>query len=369
LNFETELQKIKSKNLYRIPQTPMGIDLASNDYLGLRRNPEIINAFKEGIDRYGMGSGSSRLVSGHRDVIDQWENVFAEFVGMESSLWVANGFIANLGLLDTLSDLKTNIFTDRLNHGSILDGIRISGAKKKYYNHLDMDHLESLLHKSDSKQNIIITESVFSMDGDSPDLEKLIHLKKKYNAILILDEAHALGIFGNHGSGLSRDENYLHPKLSSEIDFKVFTMGKSLGLEGGLIATTKSAKEFLINKMRSFIFSTGPIPAIASAAIKSLEILGSMDQQRIQIKKMASKLRQSLVSKSIQTIPGNSQIIPILMNNEEEAISEMLRLRNLGFDIKAIRPPTVIQSRLRSSIHADLREEDLDHFIQSISLR
>lgn len=364
MNFEEELQKIKNKNLYRSPQTPLGIDLASNDYLGLKNHKDIIDSFQSGLVEYGMGSGASRLVSGHRSIIDDWEKGFAEFVGMESALWVANGFIANLGLLDTLADSRTTIFTDRLNHASILDGIRISGAKKKYYNHLDLDHLESLLKNTQSKQKIIISETVFSMDGDTPDLDRLVALKLKYDALLILDEAHAFGIFGKEGSGLSRDDKFMNLKLNSHIDFKVYTMGKSLGLEGGMITSSKLAKEFLINKMRSFIFSTGPIPAIAKAALKSLEILRSMDSERARILAMANKLRSDISLKSIPTIPGNSQIIPILMDSEEKAISEMMRFRNLGFDIKAIRPPTVIQSRLRCSIHGDLTWDQLNRFSQ-----
>ncbi|BDA79914.1 8-amino-7-oxononanoate synthase [Leptospira kobayashii] len=367
---EEEMKSIRAKNLYRQCKVTDGIDFCSNDYLGLSKNRDIVHAFKEALDTDTVGSTAARLVRGHRQTMEDWENEFSSFVHSGASLTVANGFIANFGLIDTIADSRTIIFTDRLNHASILDGIRISGAIKKYYNHLDLDHLEEQLIKaassedSKSKKKIIVSESLFSMDGDKPNLQRLVFLKKKYNAILILDEAHSFGIFGKGGRGMAFAD--LNQEEIESIDYRIYTLGKSLGLEGGIIATTKLGREHLVNRMRSFIFSTASLPAIYTAALKSLSILRDMDEERIHLLHIADILRRNLLENGFSISPSVSHIVPILMESEEQALCYSEELKKKGLDVRAIRPPTVPTPRLRVSLNATIREEDIQNLVSSL---
>jgi len=350
---DKELQKRNERSLLRELKTSKGKDFCSNDYLGLANHPKILEAMHEGINHLGLGSTASRLVRGHYQVFNDLEDVICEITQTISSLFVANGFVANLGLIDALSDSRTQIFTDRLNHASILDGIRIAGSKKIYFNHLDYDDLEAKLKKSnldDSK--IIIAESIYSMDGDRSDVKKLVDLKIKYNACLILDETHAFGVEGRKGSGLGT--------AYSEIDFRIFTLGKALGLEGGIIAcNTSKARDYLINCMRSFVFSTAPMPAIAYAGITALHLMSNMDREREHLAKVGILLREGLQAKSFQTGNSTSQIVPVLLNSEEEALAMADKFQKQGFDLRAIRPPTVPTPRIRISLHSNHTEFDV----------
>ncbi|TGN07001.1 aminotransferase class I/II-fold pyridoxal phosphate-dependent enzyme [Leptospira ilyithenensis] len=367
---EKEMESIRAKNLYRRCKVTYGIDFCSNDYLGLSGHPGLVSAFKEALDTDTVGSTAARLVRGHRQTMDDWENEFSSFVHSEASLTVANGFIANFGLIDTIADSRTVIFTDRLNHASILDGIRISGAIKKYYNHLNLDHLEEQLAKvtssedSKSKKKIIVSESLFSMDGDKPDLQRLVALKRKYNAVLILDEAHSFGIFGKDGRGLAFAD--LSEEEIESIDYRIYTLGKSLGLEGGIIATTKLGREHLVNRMRSFIFSTASLPAIYTAALKSLSLLRDMDKERVHLLRVADILRTKLSENGFSISPSVSHIVPILMESEQQALYYSEELRKKGLDVRAIRPPTVPTPRLRVSLNATIREGDIQNLVNSL---
>lgn len=362
-----EISKLKSKNLYRNLKAPEGLDFSSNDYLCLSKNPKILKELKKGIELFGAGSTASRLIRGHRTVFDEVEFEFARFVGSESAIFLSNGFVSNLGLIDAIGNTKTLIFTDRLNHASILDGIRISGGQKKYFNHKDLDHLSSQLKKSDhSKPKIIISETIFSMDGDVADVKELINLKKEYNATLILDEAHALGVFGVQGSGISKMENYLEKEELSEIDFRVYTGGKAMGLEGAFIACSEISREFLINKMRTFIFSTAPMPCIAFTLKKSIQLIKDMENERERILSNASLLRENLKTMGFDTLQTHSQIIPVIMENEIEALNLSQFLFSRGYDIRAIRPPTVKQARLRISINSKIKKKDIYKLLETI---
>ncbi len=364
--FESELENIRKKNLYRTLSLPHSRDFSSNDYLNLSKHPEIIQSFKEGIDNYGLGSTASRLIRGHRDSFENAEKNFAEWVGSETSLLVSNGYIANLGLIDSIADQRTVIFTDRLNHASILDGIRISGAVKKYYNHKDISHLKSLLEKTDTKlKKIIISETLFSMNGDISPIEELIELKQKFGCLLILDEAHALGVFGDKGAGMSADKK-IFPKVRVEnIDVRIFTGGKSLGLEGAFIACSMTLKEYLINKMRPFIFSTAMMPAISHALSTSIQVAKNMDKEREIILSNAKFLRDSLKEKEHNVLESQSQIIPVIFDSEEKVLKKSFELKKKNFDIRAIRPPTVKEPRLRISINSGIERSDLEELISN----
>ncbi len=363
---QKELDAIKRKNRYRSLRLPSGIDLSSNDYLCLSKNAKVISALKEGLDIFGAGSGASRLIRGHRDIFERVESQFAAWVGSETSLFLANGFAANLGLVDALSDPRTIIFTDRLNHASILDGIRISGAVRKYYNHRDMNHLRELLQKSDSKsKKIIVSETVFSMDGDLAFVAELIQLKKEFDTCLILDEAHALGVFGEKGAGVAcMSANF----TLSDINFRIYTGGKSLGLEGAFIACSNLSKEYLINTMRTFIFSTAPMPAIAFALKVSIDLAKEMEQARKEILENANLLRNGLREIGLETLQSESQIVPVVLYEEEKALETAQLLQEKGFDIRAIRPPTVKESRLRISVNANTSKDNIFQILDCLKI-
>jgi 8-amino-7-oxononanoate synthase len=358
---ETELELIKKKHRWRNLSPPCGIDLSSNDYLGLSTHPILIQKFIEGIQTYGVGSTASRLIRGHRDIFEKAEEEFSNWIEGESALFLANGFLANLGLMDVLGSIPSKFFCDRLNHASILDGIRLSGAEVKYYKHRNYEDLENLLKReSYGTAKVIVSETVFSMDGDLADLVKLIELKKKYNACLVLDEAHALGVFGKQGEGLSK-----HVEINlNEIDFRVFTCGKALGLEGAFIVCSKKVKQLLINKLRTFIFSTAPIPAIAYAVCTAIELVKEMQEERKKIFYLSNFFREQLKFLGLDCLDSNSQIIPILTGDEANTMELATKLQTSGFDIRGIRPPTVKKSRLRVSINSKLNQTDLEKVIE-----
>ncbi|MGJ4751011.1 aminotransferase class I/II-fold pyridoxal phosphate-dependent enzyme [Leptospira kmetyi] len=355
------LKSLQKDFLFRSLEIPSGVDLSSNDYLALTKHPKIIESLKTGLDLYGSGSGASRLVSGHRDSFEIAERTCAEWTGTETALWVANGYAANLGLVSCIANAKTEIFPDRLNHASILDGVRLSGAEKTYYKHLNLNHLEELLQKSKRKEKLIVSETVFSMDGDLAPIEDLLYLKKKYDATLLLDDAHGIGVFGQKGEG--RVSQLLGPDKIKEVDFITYTAGKSLGLEGAWIGTSGTGKDFLINKMRTFIYSTAPMPAIAHAVPTSVEIIKSMQTQRENLLKKADRFRSLLETKNYPKTTSASQIVPVLFSSEESVLNAAELCRKNGLYVKAIRPPTVNVPRLRISIHSDTSESILEKLI------
>lgn len=369
---QKKLDSIHEKQLFRETRIYQGIDFCSNDYMGLATNPSMLDFFQSQKDIYPFGSTASRLVRGNSASMDRFEREFANFVEGEAALLVSTGFTANFGLLDSIAGPDCYVFTDRLNHASILDGIRISGAKKKYYNHLDLIHLRSLLEKVDledpsrNKKRIVVTESLFSMDGDSPDLESLLALKNEFGFVLVLDEAHAFGIYGPMGKGLVfRDLD--HKEIQS-IDYRVYTLGKSLGLEGGIIVTKRIGRDHLVNVMRSFIFSTAPLPMVSELASFALSLLGSMDKERKNLLTMAEELKQSLKQNGFLITNSTSHIIPLLLETEKEALFYAASLQEAGLDVRAIRPPTVPTPRLRISLNTKLNIKNIHRLVKELVL-
>ncbi|MCW7461688.1 aminotransferase class I/II-fold pyridoxal phosphate-dependent enzyme [Leptospira limi] len=367
---QKKLESIKEKQLFRETKTYHGIDFCSNDYMGLATNSRMLEYYRSLTDLYPFGSTASRLVRGNYDSMDLFETEFANFVNGEAALLVSNGFVANLGLIDSIAAPNCYVFTDRLNHASILDGIRISGAKKKYYNHLDLQHLQTLLNKANAEdpnqkhKRIVVTESLFSMDGDSPDFSKLLTLKKQYGFVLIVDEAHALGVYGKEGKGiLFRD---LPPEDIQSIDYRVYTLGKSFGLEGGIIVTKQMGRDHLVNVMRPFIFSTAPLPIISKLAMYALDLLRSMETERFHLFELTRELKQSLQTNGFMITNTESHIIPLLLSSEKESLYYAKRLQEMGLDVRAIRPPTVPTPRLRISLNAKLTREDTNSLVSAL---
>ncbi|MCT8333488.1 8-amino-7-oxononanoate synthase [Leptospira sp. 85282-16] len=369
---QKKLNSIHEKQLFRETKVYQGIDFCSNDYMGLTSNPRMLEFFQSRKDIYPFGSTASRLVRGNTNSMDRFESEFADFVEGEAALLVSTGFTANFGLLDSIAAPDCFVFTDRLNHASILDGIRISGAKKKYYSHLDLNHLRNLLVKADSEdpnhkhRRIVVTETLFSMDGDSPDLKTLLSLKKEFGFVLVLDEAHTLGIYGPSGKGLVfRDLTY--SEIQS-IDYRVYTLGKSLGLEGGIIVTKKIGRDHLVNVMRPFIFSTAPLPMISELASFALSLLCSMDKERETLLALAKILKNSLEENGFVLTNSTSHIIPVLLTTEKEALFFANSLQERGLDVRAIRPPTVSTPRLRISLNAKLSLPDIQLLVKELVL-
>ncbi|EOQ97399.1 putative 8-amino-7-oxononanoate synthase [Leptospira wolbachii serovar Codice str. CDC] len=369
---QKKLDTIREKQLFRETRSYQGIDFCSNDYMGLATNPSMLEFFQSKKEIYPFGSTASRLVRGNSTSMEQFESEFASFVEGEAALLVSTGFTANFGLLDSIAAPDCYVFTDRLNHASILDGIRISGAQKKYYNHLDLNHLRSLLEKADvedstgKKKRIVVTESLFSMDGDSPDLKTLLSLKKEFGFVLVLDEAHAFGVYGPMGKGLVFQD--LSSSEIQSIDYRVYTLGKSLGLEGGIIVTKKMGRDHLVNVMRSFIFSTAPLPMISKLASFALSLLRSMDKERENLLAMAKELKDSLKQNGFLITNSTSHIVPILLDTEKQSLFYAAYLQDAGLDVRAIRPPTVPTPRLRLSLNAKLRLEDIHHLVKELVL-
>ncbi len=359
--FTTDVQKflvhLESTHRVRTLKSPPGnlVDLCSNDYLCLSKDHRLTAALKAGIDLYGAGSTASRLVSGHRDVFTQLEAAYAAWVGSEDGLFFANGYAANVGSLSAIMDGSYAAFADRLSHASLMDGIRLSGARKVYFQHNDLNHLEELLKKAPERRRMIVTESLFSMDGDFAPISDFVLLAQKYSALLYVDDAHALGVYGNAGSG-----------LSTGADFRVGTFGKALGLEGAVVATSALAKKYLLHTARTFVFSTAPLPAIAHAALTAIGIVKGMDHERQELQSVSAHIRSGITGLGYLTCSSASHIIPLLCASEAEALSAAEALLGVGYHVKAIRPPTVKQSRLRISVNAGINAAASEKFLRAL---
>ncbi len=341
------------------------IDFASNDYLGLSGHPKLKEEAKKAIDEYGTSSSASRLMSGNLRLHHQLEERIAQFKNKEAALVFNSGYQANVGILSSLYARGDSIFSDRFNHASIVDGIMLSGAKVFRFRHNDMNHLEDLLKKERGGyyKALIITETVFSMDGDKPPLKDLVCLKEKYNCHIMVDEAHATGIFGRQGAGVVEEEG-----LQERVDFIMGTFSKALGGFGAYIATSKKAVEYLINTCRSFIYSTALPPGVIASNIASLELVKAEPYRREMLLESANYLRQELRRKGFW-IKGSSQIVPIVIGENLETVEFAERLQENGYWVLPIRPPTVPQgeARLRLSLTFYHSKEIIQRLVDDIS--
>jgi len=336
------------------------MNFSSNDYLGLSVNPHVCAAAKDMIDTQGLGSGASRLVSGDAPLLHQFERKLADWKGFEACLVVGSGMLANMGLLQALANRYTDIFADKLNHASLVDGARLSGANVSRYPHLDLQKLEQLLQKSASKQRIIVSDGVFSMDGDTSDVVSLLHLAEDYDALLLIDDAHGTGTLGEQGKGLvARFAG--HNRL-----IEVGTLGKAFGSYGAYILGTNEMIEGLKQRMRTLIYSTAlPLPVIAGAQV-SLNLM--------QTTGVVQKLRNNITyfleqAEGLPLMSSTTAIQPMLLGSDKNALVAANRLREQGYFIPAIRPPTVPEgaARLRITLSAAHSEQDIDGLIEALS--
>ena len=332
------------------------LNLASNNYLGLSSHPELIEGAAKALTRYGCSSGASRLITGNFALAETLEAELATFKYQEAALVTGSGYAANLAVFSALADRHTVVFSDRLNHASILDGITLSGARLVRYRHLDTDHLEQLLSRErEIEKKIIVTDSVFSMDGDVAPLARIVELGKAHGALLVVDEAHATGILGR-GRGLAAALG-----LSDDVDVHVGTLSKALGSQGGFIAGRVETIELLRNRGRSFVFSTALPPPVLGASLAALRRIKSSPGEGARLMRMSKDIRDHLNSLGFDTMGSTTQIVPVACGRNRVALHAQALLQAEGLLVAAVRPPTVPQgtARLRLSLRADLTDDDL----------
>ena len=336
------------------------IMMASNNYLGLTHDARVQQAAMQAIQRYGTGSGGARLTSGSFPLFKELEIAIANFKGTEQSLVFNTGYMANVGTITALMNKNSIIISDELNHASIIDGCRLSGARIERYNHKDIEHAEHILKNYKSSHKMIITDGVFSMDGDIAPLDKLYELGKEYNALLMVDDAHSTGVLGN-GRGTA------HHFGLTDVDVQLGTLSKALGSVGGYVAGRKELIEYLANYSRSFIFSTALSPADIGAALEALTIVKNEPLVVEQLNENTAYMANKLQSMGIEC-DDETPIFPIIVGDNERALSLAYELELRGIIITAIRPPTVPvgESRLRMTVTAAHSQEQLDYVVNTL---
>ncbi len=361
-----DLRALEERNLCRTLAEIRGINFCSNDYLGLAENPALRQSLVESVGHASrVGGTGSRLLSGQTGDWRELEERFAEFAGTEAALYFTTGYAANMGLLASLVGTDDVIFSDELNHASLIDGIRLSGARKVIYPHLDLEALEHALRQDSGApwRRVIVTETVFSMDGDVAPLRKLAELAEKYGAALIVDEAHATGVHGPSGRGLAAAAGIAGQVLAS-----VHTCGKALGSAGAFVCGPEVLKEFLVNRARTFVFSTALPSYFAKQIRAALEIALTMDQDRQELLQRAAGLANHLKAAGFKTAGSASQIVPVVLGNVAETLDAADYLQRDGFAVRAIRPPTVPDgsARLRLSLTSKIPEAELKRLVKAL---
>lgn len=372
---QDELQAIKDASLYRRlrrVESDQGptlildgrevINFSSNNYLGIANHPNLGAAAKQAIERYGCGSGASRLISGNMALHEELEAKLAEFKGTEAALVFNSGFQANTGLLSTLAGEGDVIFSDALNHASIIDGCRLSRANTIVYAHGDLDQLEAALERTaNSRRKLIVTESIFSMDGDEAPLAGIVDLAEKHDAVVMVDEAHATGLFGANGAGIVAKLN-----LGERVLVQMGTLGKALGGFGAYVAGSRSLRELLINRCRSFIFTTSLPPAVMAMAIAAIDLVQSEPERRELLWRNCRRLSEGLRARGFHLGVSASPILPLIIGEAGKCMRFSEQLLSQGIFAQGIRPPTVPEgtSRLRITVMATHTRAHIDRALQ-----
>ncbi len=384
--FQEQLQALRAQSLHRklrelgtaqgpnvqIVGRPL-VNFSSNDYLGLANDPLLREAATAAIAEFGVGAGSSRLISGTQSPHVRLETALAKWKGTQAALAFSSGYAAAVGTLPALVGKNDVVLLDKLSHASLIDGAKLSGATLRIFPHNHLGKLESHLEwarreRPDGRM-LVVTESVFSMDGDRAPLRQIVGLKKRFGALLLLDEAHAIGVLGENGRGLAAEEN-----LTREVDIQMGTLSKALGVSGGYICGSRSLIEWLVNRARSFIFSTAPPPALAAAATAAVEFLASDagEKRRVLLWQRVGLLRRALtrILPSDPAIPASgSAIHPLIIGDEQAAIDLAQALLADGILVPAIRYPTVPRgsARLRVTVTALHDEAQIHALIRALN--
>jgi glycine C-acetyltransferase/8-amino-7-oxononanoate synthase len=364
------LEELRDRGLYRRlrliggPQGPrVTLDgkqvllLCSNDYLGLANHPKVRGAAAEAAMRWGAGAGASRLISGNMQPHSRLEKRLAAFKGYESALLFGSGYLANTGTIAALAGRGEVVFSDELNHASIIDGCRLSRAETFIYRHGDIEHLSWGLRKAGERAALIVTDGVFSMDGDVAPLAQLAELAQRHGCRLMVDEAHATGAIGPGGRG-----SVAAAGLSGEIDVVMGTLGKALGSYGAYVCANRETTDYLLNTARSFVFSTALPPSVAAAGLAALELLESQPERVARLTANAKTLRHALLDEGLEVGGSETQIVPVPVGDAGTAMDLCERILERGVFAQGIRPPTVPEgsSRLRFTVMSTHRREELE---------
>jgi 8-amino-7-oxononanoate synthase len=372
-----KLNELSQQGLYRsrrIVESPQGINLmcdgkpvinfCSNDYLGLANHPDVIRAFKSAADKYGVGSGSAHLICGHSGAHHALEEELAAFTGRDRALLFSTGYMANMGGISALVGRGDTVLEDRLNHASLLDGGLLSGAKFKRYAHVDVDHLDMLLAKADGDK-LIVTDGVFSMDGDVAPLRALSTIAKKHAAWMMVDDAHGLGVLGENGGGILEQTGL----KQNDVQVLVGTLGKAFGTFGAFVAGSEELIETLIQKARPYIYTTALPPAIAEATRTSLKIIRMESWRREKLRSLTNRFSVGATQLGLPVMASSSPIQPLLLGVSEKAVAVSNALYDAGFHVSAIRPPTVPSgsARLRITFSALHEEHQIDQLLDALA--
>ncbi len=371
-----ELLEYSQRGLRRdmVPRDPSGqglvrirgrdlLDFSSNDYLGLSRHQALREGAAQALENYGAGAGASRLMSGDLTLHHELEGALSRHFGGLSVLLFGCGYLANIGIIPALCSSRDLVLADRYVHASMIDGILLSRASFHRFRHNDVGHLEDLLsaRRGRYRRTLVVVESLYSMDGDCAPLAEIIETSKRHGAMLLVDEAHAVGVLGPQGRGL------VPPSLAKDVDVMVGTFGKAFGGYGAFAVTNKEMKAFLVNRARSFIFSTALPPAVLGADLASVQLMETLDEPRMHVAYIAQLLRSSLRERSFSVI-GDTHIVPVIVGDVQKALDLSSHLEHEGFFARSVRPPTVPKgtARIRFSITADHREEDIQRLIRAM---
>ena len=375
-DFRSDLSALaqrEQRRRHRIQQSPCGVrvqvdgremlSFCSNDYLGLAGDARLVEALSEGVRRWGAGSGASHLVSGHYAVHEDLARSLAAFAGCDAALTYATGYMANAGTLSALGERGAEIFADKVNHASLVDGALLARADFRRYPHFDLAALERMLESSNARRKLIVTDSVFSMDGDLAPLPELLALAERFDALLMVDDAHGIGVLGPQGRGALE-----HFGLASERIVYVGTLGKAAGLAGAFVAGDALAIDWLMQHTRTYIFTTAAPPALAHALLTSVELMRGADDRRAHLRALIARLRDGLANSPWQLADSETPIQPVIVGSNAAALTLAAKLWDEGLWVPAIRPPTVPKgsARLRISLSAALEIDDVDRLLDAL---
>jgi 8-amino-7-oxononanoate synthase len=376
INSESQLAQLERDGLLRhrrVVSSPQGpsltvadeaqLSFCSNDYLGLANHPALIEAAQRGAATYGVGSGASHLVCGHTTAHDELEQALAALVGMPRALYFTSGYMAALGVLPALVGRGDAVFSDALNHACLIDGIRLSRADVHRYAHLDLTQLEHDLAHSKASRKLVVSDAVFSMDGDLAPVPQLLLLCERYDALLLLDDAHGFGVLGKGGRGILS-----HFELRSSRILYMGTLGKAAGVFGAFIAGEALAIEWILQAARTYIFSTAAPSLIAVALLESLHLIESEDWRRIRLRELIDRLRRGLADLPWRLSPSSTPIQPLVVGDNRDCLALHEALLQRGIWVPAIRPPTVPKgtARLRISISAAHSPDQIDRLVDAL---
>ncbi len=376
-NLKADLQLRKDQGLFRqtqVAQSPQGpfmkingsqyLTFCSNDYLGLANHPKLVEAFKNASDEFGVGSGSAHLVNGHTQYHEDLEHALAQFTGRESAILFSTGYMANLGVVGALLDKQDAVFEDKWNHASLLDAGLLSGARFQRYLHNDLNNLQTRLTRNEARRKLIVSDAVFSMDGDSADLPALSQLAKQHDTWLMVDDAHGMAVLGETGAGLCEQQNL----KQDDVQILMGTLGKGFGTAGAFVSGSRELIEYLTNFARPYIYPTAMPAAIAAATLASLKIVKAEPERREHLQKLIKLFRDGATQLGLQLMPSQTAIQPILIGEAQDALNLSEKLKQLGIMVTAIRPPTVPQgtARLRVTLSAAHSEQQVLQLLDAL---